>query len=82
MNVEKNITLAIDSLRGGGAQRICVNVANGLSELGWKVDLLVLNMKHNDFLKNLSKKVNLIDFKKNHLRTSAFSLIKFIYKKT
>lgn len=81
MNVEKNITLAIDSLRGGGAQRICVNVANGLSELGWKVDLLVLNMKHNDFLKNLSKKVNLIDFKKNHLRTSTFSFIKFIYKK-
>ena len=45
MNINKNkVTLIIDSLRGGGSQRVCVSIANGLIKSGWDVDLVVLNL--------------------------------------
>ena len=45
MNINKNkVTLIIDSLRGGGSQRVCVCIANGLIKSGWDVDLVILNL--------------------------------------
>jgi len=70
-----------DSLRGGGAQRVCVNIANGLIELGWKVDLVILNLNDQNYLDQLSKKVNLVELNVNHVRYSSVSLLKYIYKK-
>ncbi len=70
-----------DSLRGGGAQRVCVNIANGLIELGWKVDLVILNLNDQNYLDQLSKKVNLVELNVNHVRYSPVSLLKYIYKK-
>ena len=47
----------VDSLSGGGSQRVCVNVANGLTRLGWDVDLLLLNLNDSSYFNNLSKKL-------------------------
>ena len=44
MNVEKKITFLISTLSGGGAEGVCVGIANSFSENGWKVDLVVLNL--------------------------------------
>ena len=41
---DKNITFLISSLSGGGSEALCVNLANSFAELGWKVNLVVLNM--------------------------------------
>lgn len=81
MKINQQVILVIDSLRGGGAQRVCVNLANGLSKSGWSVDLLVLNLKDNNFIESLSETVNLIQLNKNHVRTSILSLLKLIYQK-
>ena len=40
---KKQVTIVINTLSGGGAQRVCINVANGLINVGWQVDLVVLN---------------------------------------
>ena len=82
MNINKNkVTLIIDSLRGGGSQRVCVSIANGLLKSGWDVDLVVLNLNNADYFHFLSQKINLIQLNKNHTRYSALSLLKYIFQK-
>ena len=46
MDNKKKITLLVSSLRGGGAERVCVNVANILISKGWEVNLVVLNLNN------------------------------------
>ena len=43
---DNKITLFVSSLAGGGAEGVCVNVANGLAKNGWDVDLIVLHLKN------------------------------------
>tara|TARA_B100001057_G_scaffold367089_1_gene370455 strand:- start:1048 stop:2178 length:1131 start_codon:yes stop_codon:yes gene_type:complete len=74
------VTLIISSLAGGGAEKVCVNVANGLAKIGWNVDLVVLNLKNSTYLFNVSKNVNLVELKVNHTRYAMYSLLKYIYK--
>lgn len=74
------VTLIISSLVGGGAEKVCVNIANGLAEIGWNVDLVILNLKDSSYLFNVSKNVNLVELKVNHARYATFSLLKYIYK--
>ena len=33
----------ISSLTGGGAENVCINIANSFVHNGWQVDLVVLN---------------------------------------
>jgi glycosyltransferase involved in cell wall biosynthesis len=54
------ITFLITSLSGGGAQGVCVNLANGLSEKGWKVNLVVLHLNNAAYHERVSEKVNLV----------------------
>ena len=72
------VTLIISSLVGGGAEKVCVNIANGLAEIGWNVDLVILNLKDSSYLFNVSKNVNLVELKVNHARYATFSLLKYI----
>lgn len=57
----KKITLLISSLAGGGAEGVCVNVANGLAETGWQVNLVILNANNAVYLDRLSSKVKLVN---------------------
>lgn len=81
-NIKKNkkVTFLISSLAGGGAEGVCVNIANGLAERGWKIDLVVLNLKNATYLDRISDKVNLISLNVNHTRYSGLSLLKYIRK--
>ena len=56
----KRVTLIISSLSGGGAEGVCVNIANSLSDNGWQVDLVVLNLNNEVYLDRISNKINLI----------------------
>lgn len=76
----KKITLLISSLAGGGSESVCVTLANSFVNNGWKVDLIVLNINNEVFLKNLSEDVNLVILNKRHARYSFLSLLNYIYK--
>ena len=76
----KKLTLVISSLTGGGAEGICVNIANSFADNGWKVDLVVLNLNEEVNVDRISKKVNLVVLKVNHARFSFIPLIKYLYK--
>jgi len=80
MNPKKKITFLISTLSGGGAEGVCVNIANSFVENGWVVDLVVLNLKNEAYLNRLSNKVNLVVLNINHARYSSLQLLKYIYK--
>ena len=80
MSSKKKITLLISTLSGGGAEGVCVSIANSFAERGWLVNLVVLNLKNEAYVDRLSDKVKLVVLNVNHARYSGFSLFKFIKK--
>lgn len=76
--VNNKITLLISSLAGGGAEGVCVNVANGLADNGWQVNLLVLHTNNAAYVKRVSPKVNLIVLGVNHARHAPLPLLRYI----
>ncbi len=80
MKSKKKITFLISTLSGGGAEGVCVGIANTFVERGWLVDLVVLNLKNEAYLSRLSYKVNLIVLNVNRARFSGLSLIRYILK--
>ena len=80
MNSNKKITFLISTLGGGGAESVCVEMANTFVQNNWEVDLVILNLKGEVHLNRLSKKINLIVLNSNHARYSPLKLLKYIYK--
>ncbi len=76
----KRISLIISSLTGGGAEGICVSIANSFAKNGWYVDLVVLNLNDEAYLDRISNNVNLVVLNVNHTRNSFISLLKYLYK--
>lgn len=72
------VDLFINSLRGGGAERVCTTIANGLVEQGHDVRLIVLNLKNAVYDKDLDKKVRIINLQKKHARGSFFVLASYL----
>lgn len=54
-------SLLISSLGGGGAEGVCVTVANGLAERGWQIELVVLHLNDAVHLARVSDKVKLVN---------------------
>lgn len=75
----KKITILIDSLRGGGAERVCTTVASGLAENGYDVSLVVVDLKGAAYLNYLSDKVCLVDLNSRQIY-SALKLYRFFKK--
>ena len=73
-------TFLIDSLGGGGAEAVCVTLANGLVERGWQVDLLVLSLRDAAYLDRVRADLNLLDFKVEQPRLSGLKMLNFIFK--
>lgn len=69
----------ISSLSGGGAENICVSLANSFAKNGWNVDLVILNLYNEAYLNRLSDNVNLIVLNVDHARYSIIPLLKYIY---
>jgi glycosyltransferase involved in cell wall biosynthesis len=74
----KKATFLISSLSGGGAEGVCVNVANGLTDIGWEVNLVVLHLKNSAYRDRVSEKVNLVVLGVNHARSSSLALLRYI----
>lgn len=78
MNKNK-ISFFIPSLRGGGAERVFVNLANEFANNGFDVDL-VLSQKEGPYLINVSKKVRIVDLKSKRVLFSLIPLIFYLRK--
>lgn len=76
--MSRKITLLIGGLRGGGAEKVCVTLANGLAERGYKVELVVLSLNGAMRDKELSSKVNLINLGVVHARHSVLALWRYL----
>jgi glycosyltransferase involved in cell wall biosynthesis len=74
----KEITLFINSLDGGGAERICTELANSLVKQGYPVKLLVLNLINSVYDKHLDKHIELINFNVKHARSGFFRILSYI----
>jgi glycosyltransferase involved in cell wall biosynthesis len=80
LNFNKKIAFFIPSLRGGGAERVFVDLANNFAKRGLSVDL-VLAQKEGPYLKDVSSKVNIIDLKSKRVLFSLLPLIKYLKSK-
>ena len=80
MKSNNKITLIISSIGGGGAEGVCVSIANTFADNGWKVDLVVLNLINETYLNRISDNVNLVVLNVNHTRYSFVPLFKYLYQ--
>ncbi len=71
------IAFFLPSVRGGGAQRVVVNLIQGITERAIPVDL-VLATATGPFLKQLSDGVRLVDLRSNRLMGSLAPLIGYL----
>lgn len=79
-SINKKITFLINSLGGGGAEGVCLTLANSLIEKGWSVDLLVLHLDNATNQEKLHPKVNLINLNTKNARKSFLPILKYILK--
>jgi len=79
MATDLNMRLAIyvPSLRGGGAERVMVTLANGFAERGFEVDL-VLAKAEGPYLKEVADAVRVVDLKSTRVLTSLPGLVRYL----
>ena len=78
---EKKLHLALylPSLRGGGAERVMVNLANGFSQRGIKVDLVLANAE-GPYLDDVSSAVEIVDLFSKRVSASLPGLTRYLKK--
>lgn len=76
------IDFIINSLTGGGAERVMTTLANGFSETSKEIKLITFNESEAYELNNLVKRIKLHEGRfKNHILRSTLNLFKFYFKK-
>jgi glycosyltransferase involved in cell wall biosynthesis len=73
------ISIFMPSLRGGGAERVIVNLLQGLSEKGSHVDL-VLARAEGPYLYQVPKSIRVVDLNKQGVLASLPHLVKYLKK--
>jgi glycosyltransferase involved in cell wall biosynthesis len=71
------ISMLLPDLRGGGAERVSVNLANAFVQQGHSVDIVLLSAT-GEFLSELYPKVNVVDLKVSRMRGAIFSLVRYL----
>jgi len=79
MTPDSSMRLAIyvPSLRGGGAERVMVTLANGFAERGYEVDLVLVKAE-GPYLKEVSDAVRVVDLKSTRVLTSLPVLVRYL----
>jgi glycosyltransferase involved in cell wall biosynthesis len=72
------VTLLINSLRGGGAERVCATLANELLAAGWNVQVLVLNLRDAVVRDAVDPRIPVIDLGVEHVRSCAAGIARYI----
>jgi len=73
----RRIAILLHDLRGGGAERVMLRLANGLAAAGEKVDLVLVTAK-GEYLSDISPNVSLVDLKQSSVYKSIPSLARYL----
>ena len=77
---DEKVTFLITALEGGGAEAVCVNMANGLAERGWDVTLVVLNLDNAAYANRISCRVTLHELEVRYVRHAFVPLLRYVRK--
>jgi len=78
---KESIIFCVSSLSGGGAEGVCINIANELANRGWNISIVVLNLLNADYIKNVNTNVEIISLNKKSTKSSFFAIRKIIKQK-
>lgn len=74
--LNKKVTFFISSLNGGGAEGVCINLANTLSKRGWNITIVILNLKNAEYKNRIEDSVELISLNVSNSRYAFFKMRK------
>lgn len=80
MDKPSQVVFVINSLRLGGAERNCVELANAFTQRGIKVTIVVLELKNAVLSQKLLPEVELVNLEIAHARNAFFKLHQIIVK--
>ena len=72
-----HISILMPNLRGGGAERVAVNLANGLAQRGHAVEMVLMSAT-GEFLAELKPEVRVVDLNVKRLRGVLFPLVRYL----
>jgi glycosyltransferase involved in cell wall biosynthesis len=73
----KTITILIPDLRGGGAERVSIDLAQAFNSLGHEVEFLLLNAE-GEFLSEAERNFRIIDLNVNKIRQSLWPITQYL----
>lgn len=71
------ISILLPDLRGGGAERVAVNLANGFVARGHAIDMVLMKAE-GQFLADLDASVRVVDLNAKRLRNVFFPLVRYL----
>ncbi len=77
MDKAHHIAIFLPSLRGGGAERVMVTLANGLAARGHRVDL-VLTKAEGPYLAEVADRVRVVDLGRSRVLASLLPLVRYL----
>jgi glycosyltransferase involved in cell wall biosynthesis len=78
-NPQKRLAIFMPSLFGAGGQRVMLNLAHGIAECGYAVDL-VLAQVEGPFLAEVRTSVRIVDLKASRVLTSLPALVRYLQR--
>ncbi len=77
INTQKRIAIFLPALYGGGAERTMLNLAQGIAERGYPVDL-VLAQADGPYMAEVPRSVRLVDLNARRVLTSLPALVRYL----
>ncbi len=74
------LAIMLPSLRGGGAERVMLNIANRLAKKQYEVDIVLVSAT-GPYLADLSKSINVVDLRSRRSITAMPSLIRYLRRR-
>ena len=75
----KHVAIHMPSLRGGGAERVMLGLAAGLSERGLPVDLVLVRAE-GEYLSQVPERVRLVDLDSHRTAASLLKFLRYIHR--
>src|ERR671919_1830197 len=79
VHMEPKLAIFLPSLSGGGAERSMLNLAHGVAERGYPVDLVLAQAK-GPYLSGVHKSVRIVDLKASRVMASLPALARYLRK--
>jgi len=78
--INKTLFFLIPTLGGGGAENVCISLANEMDARGWVVNLIIVNDNESLRVSDLSPSVNLHSLGASRTRSALLPLMLFLIK--